>query len=138
MERKSRMGGRGARGQRRSQGVSAMLAALGRRFARFREQHPRGTRVPPDVRAAALAAVARGAALGDVARTCAVSRGQLRAWEAGTGKAANLTGTEAVRVFSVVDAPAVSPEPPAAAVVEDRLELRLGPWSVSVRLAGGG
>jgi hypothetical protein len=42
-----------------------------------------------------------------------------------------------VRVFSVVDEPGVDTERPES-MDERGLELRLGPWTVSVRLAGLG
>jgi hypothetical protein len=93
--------------------------------------------VPVDLRAAALAALRRGATAGDLYRTCGIGWSQLEAWRTGPN-AVRKRGTrdaalEDVRIFSVVDA-----EPPdrRAPLVEaeDEIELRLGRWSVRVRL----
>lgn len=107
------------------------LAELESRFARFRQEHPRGTRVPEDLRAAALAALREGLEPGALNRSCGVSSKQLIAWQGGYRAApAKLAAAESsdVRAFSVVDEP--NREPTAA----QELELRLGPWSISVRL----
>lgn len=138
MQRESKSARGSTRGSPRSPGISPMVAELGRRFALFREEHPRGTRVPAELRAAVLLALARGAASGDIERACHVSWGQVRAWEARKGHEpvrAPVVDQE-VRVFSVVNEAPGAHQPPAASTVEDGLELRLGPWSVSVRLAG--
>ena len=72
-------------------------------------------------------------------RTCGVSFRQVMAWKAARRSApAKAHAHQAkVRVFSVVDeepVPRVEPEPTGWAA-EPELELRVGPWSVSVRLA---
>lgn len=117
-----------------------MLAELADRFARFRREHARGTRVPGELRAAALAALEKGVAAGDLYRACGVSWGQVAAWKAGAHAGpAKRDGAETadVRVFSVVDD---QPEdlPAATAAGAHDLVLRFGPWSVSVRLAAPG
>jgi hypothetical protein len=139
MQRESKPAGGQTRGRRRPQGASPMVAELARRFALFREQHPRGTRVPAELRAAVLSALARGAASGDIERACRVSWGQVRAWEARDGRGLVKTPVEdpEVRVFSVVDE-APGALAPVASTTEHGLELRVGPWSVSVRLAERG
>jgi hypothetical protein len=113
------------------------LSEVAERFARFREEHPKGTRVPGDLRAAALAALREGATPGELHRACGVSWSQTVAWntERRTAPAKRgRTAAEDVRVFSVVDEqPARQLEPTVS--VGHELELRLGPWSVSVRLA---
>ena len=111
---------------------SAVLAELAGRFARFRAKHPRGTRVPEELRVATLAALRKGATTGDLYRTCRIGRNQIAAWSG--SKSNRRTRTSAVsndvRIFSVVD-----PEPrDRHEAVEHELELRLGRWSVFVRL----
>lgn len=117
------------------QGPSA-LVELGGRFARFRQEHPRGSRVPGDLRAAALAALRSGVAPGDLYRACGVSWSQVIAWKAG-GRSASPKRRSAeatdVRVFSVLDEQPVDPRESTISAGH-ALELRLGPWSVSVRL----
>jgi hypothetical protein len=126
------------RGRPRTVEPSSLLADLERRFAQFRREQPRGARVPQELRGAALAALMRGVSAGAIERTCGVSWSQLRAWQgarrsvpsqrAGGGA----KSTPNVRVFSVVDEPVDRAAPAASA--GDELELRLGPWTVSVRL----
>lgn len=111
------------------------LAELAGRFARFRREHPRGARVPLELRSAALAALKSGVRQGDLCRALGVSWSQVMTWKASDRGAAMPGGGEAagVRVFSVVDAPIAQRVPSAP---DEPLELRLGPWSVSVRLTG--
>lgn len=118
----------------RAAGEPSALAELGKRFAQFRKEHPRGTRVPDELRTAALACL-REVAPAEVYRTCGISFAQVMAWK---GAAAQRREAPDVRVFSVVDeeaAPCLAPRV-TASVAAPALELRLGPWSVSVRLAG--
>lgn len=117
-------------------GEHAQLVALGKQFARFRKEHPRGTRVPDELRSAALALL-RDVAPADVYRTCGISFGQVMAWKEAQARSPVVPD---VRVFSVVD-----DEPPprrstkaTESAAAPELELRLGPWSVSVRLVGAG
>ena len=113
-------------------GEPLKLAALGKQFARFRKEHPRGTRIPAELRVAALALL-REVAPADLYRSCGITFGQVMVWKEAGAQSPEAAGA---RVFSVVDeepAPRVaSRTAPAAAAPE--LELRLGPWSVSVRL----
>lgn len=110
------------------------LVALGKRFARFRREHPRGTRIPDDLREAALALL-REVAPADLYRSCSISFGQVMSWKEAKARRAE---SQDLRVFSVVDeAPAGRPEP-ALAAAEPALELRLGPFAVSVRFGGAG
>jgi len=133
---------RGRRGSQRSaEGSASALAELESRFARFRREQPRGARVPEELRAAAIAAVAQGVRPGELQRTCGVTWSQVMTWQArrtGDQGASGSAGPTQVRVFSVVDEPRKDrPEPPES-MGERELELRLGPWTVSVRLAGPG
>jgi hypothetical protein len=115
-----------------------MVAELGKRFARFREEHPRGTRIPEELRTAVVAALVQGVGSREVERACGVSWGQVRAWQAQREPRAAPVEEKEVRVFSVVEEAPGAERPPAVATSEQALELRLGPWSVSVRLAERG
>jgi hypothetical protein len=118
------------------------LAELGKQFARFRSEHRRGARYPDELREGALLL------LGEVApealyRACGISFRQVMAWKAARRlpPAKTLEAEPAeVRVFSVVDEePVVRLEPGSAGRAAGAvLELRVGPWSVSVRLVDGG
>jgi hypothetical protein len=119
------------------------LLELAKRFECFRLEHPRGTRVPAELREAALAVLRSGVAFGELYRSCRISWSQVVAWRAGPrlpvskGKGHKPPPAD-VRVFSVVDEdPARAP----AATVSGsgpELELRIGPWAVSVRIADPG
>lgn len=138
MSRSQESAGRrvGVRRRQVGAGEPSELVALGKRFARFRKEHPRGTRVPDDLRAAALA-VLREVAPADVYRTCGITFGQVMAWKEAEARSPTVSD---VRVFSVVDEePALRLAPKATeSAAAPALELRLGPWSVSVRLVGPG
>ena len=127
------------RGDPETSEKSSPLAELAHRFEEYRRDHPRGARVPVDLKEATLAVLAKGVAAGAISRTCGVSWSQLMAWKGArrsppTRRASRrVKSTPDVRVFSVVDAPVVRDAPAVSA--DNTLELRLGPWSVSVRLA---
>ena len=124
-----------SKGQRVA-GEHAQLVALGKQFARFRKEYPRGTRVPDELRSAALALL-RDVAPAEVYRTCGISFGQVMAWKEAQARSALVPD---VRVFSVVDEaprPRLGPKVAESAPVPE-LELRLGSWSVTVRLVGAG
>lgn len=156
-------------------GHGAVLQALGRQFAAFRQDGGRGRRVPEALRAAVAGAIREGVRADVVRRVCGLSWSQMQCWggltASGRRRASGRVGRaiatsrepsdaagSRVRVFSVVDeghaasrvttaprpptpSPAL-PSPPrpkaeSAALGEEALELRLGPWVVSVRLADG-
>ena len=131
----NRSAGRGSPG---TSETSSALAELEHRFAEFRRDHPRGARVPEDLKEAALTMLAKGVTPGAISRTCGVSWSQLMAWK-GTRRSARAGRARRraksmpdVRVFSVVEDPVDRGAP--AMSVDSTLELRLGAWSVSVRL----
>ncbi len=121
---------------------ASTLAELGERFARFRSEHRRGARYPGELREAALRL------LGEFApdalyRTCGISFRQVMTWKAARRLApakAPPAEPAKVRAFSVVDGePALRLEPELTARgAEPEFELRVGPWSVTVRIAGRG
>ncbi len=104
--------------------AETVLADLEARFARFRAEHARGTRVPRELREAAVAAVRAGVAAGAIYRTCRVSWSQLETWKVGQQSAirrrsrTRRAAPPDVRVFSVVDA-----KPTDAAAAETEQEL---------------
>jgi hypothetical protein len=110
------------------------LVEIGRRFARFREEHRPGARIPDELREAALAVLGK-AAPAEVFRACKISFGQVVAWKQAQARASE---TKDARVFSVVNEEPVPRLAPTATVsaAAPALELRLGPWSVSVRQVG--
>lgn len=117
---------------------SGALAKLGERFELFRAQHGAGARVPDELRAAVFEALSEGMTVKDLRRECGLAGSQIDGWE-GTRKRASESGqrqSAKVRAFAVVkDEPAGEGATPKAAA-EQALELRVGPWAVSVRLAG--
>jgi len=137
--------GRGRRGGRLAagDGAHAALGTLARRYALFRRDHARGARIPAGLRQAALALLRRGVVPGELYRACGVSWSQVIAWEAwaaGRRVAAEAPPADpgGARVFSVVeDAPGRRTEPRVSTAPPD-LELRLGRWSVRVRLEDPG
>lgn len=127
------------RGRRRASDASPLLADLERRFVQFRAEHPPGARVPQDLRAAALVALRAGVTAGALYRRCGIAWKQLEAWKAAqpisirARSRARRAAPADARVFSVVDADP-SDRAEAAMLAEQDLELRLGRWSVRVRL----
>ena len=117
-------------------GDIATVDELTTRFATFRRDNPRNTRIPDDLRAAVVVAIRRGVTATRLRRACGLSTSQLAQWRASArGPLRSTPGSQHARVFSVVgEAPPRPPQPTAPPPAHD-LELRLGPWSVSVRLA---
>ena len=112
-----------------------MLAKLERRFTRFRSEHAGGTRIPEELRAGCLVAIEAGVAPGALYAACGVSWSQVDAWKTRAASQQPAPVAEAgARVFTVVDDPPAQ-SGGASPLVEQALELRVGPWSVSVRLA---
>lgn len=107
------------------------MAHLGRRFAQFRKEHRRGARVPMELRRAVLAGLKK-VPPGDLYRTCGVTFRQVMAWK--TAATREIEPPE-VRVFEVVeDEEATRWPPPTVSGSAQQLEVRIGPWAVSVRL----
>jgi hypothetical protein len=121
----------------------AFADELRRRFLRFHRENPRNTRVPSDLRTAVAAALARGVTPGLLRRTCGLSTSQLTRWRVSSRALApvqapppSTAGQLPPRVFSVIGEATPRPSDLPAYPPTDGLELRLGPWSVCVRLAG--
>ena len=118
------------------------LEILRRRFAEFRESHPAHSQVPQALRAAAVSALHRGLSGAVIRRSCGLSGSQLRSWQA---TVVPRRPQRSVRVFEVSHAATTLTEGaagprevgPAQGPAEcQTLELRIGPWSVRVGLAG--
>jgi len=110
--------------------ASPPLDALAKRFTSFRQHHGRGARVPQELREAALSALEQGVAPSDLFRACGLSWGQVAAWRARRADAPRSPAEHPdVRVFTVTD------DLSARDAHGPELELRLGRWSVCVRLA---
>jgi len=114
--------------------ASSALAELERRFRLFRAEHAQGTRVPEELRAAVFRALSEGVTASAL-RGCGLSSSQIAVWEASRGRVRGRREMAKVRAFSVVEDAMAGRERPEA-VPEQALELRVGPWAVSVRLAG--
>lgn len=113
-----------------------VLAELRESFGRFRVERPRGSRVPEVLRRAVVAALGAGVGAADIRRVCGVTEAQVEHWRAWQGRDSIKPGAptrRAVREFKVVAEPGAKPNG-ASVPGEPELELRLGPWAVSVRL----
>lgn len=126
---------------RRGGGASAEVEVerLGRRFEAFRRSREAGTRIPDALRAAALAALDRGASTGDLYRVCRVTSAQLRQWRQHVRRRAPLAAASppVAHVFNVVDGPAEHDGGDGREAGAAELELRLGRWAVRISQVNG-
>jgi hypothetical protein len=141
MQRQSKFAHVESRSRRGTRGAPTVppLAEVARRFAQFRSQRRRGARVPDELRAAALAVLERGVTPAELERCCGVAWSQLVAWRDRRRAAPVSHGAKKVpevRAFAVVEEDATLRPPPVGPPAEDELELRLGPWSLTLRLSG--
>lgn len=114
----------------------AAVDELGARFATFHSKNPPHTRIPNDLRAAVIAAMRRGVTAARLRHACGLSTSQLARWRALLrGPSCSALKSEQPRVFSVVGEVPPRPLESSSLPPAHDLELRLGPWSVSVRLA---
>jgi hypothetical protein len=118
------------------------LEELRQRFKDFRESHAAHSRVPQALRAATVAALHHGVSGAVIRRACRLSGSQLRSWQTAV---APRRPQGSVRVFKVSNATTSLTEGAtgarelvraAAPFEEQTIELRIGPWSVRVGLAG--
>lgn len=119
--------------------VEVEVERLGQRFEMFRRSYEPGTRVPDELRAAALSALDRGASEGDLRRSCQVTTAQLRLWREQLRRRAQVGGPAEpdARVFEVVDEPPELDTRPGSDARTPELELRLGRWAVRISQLGG-
>ena len=126
----------GDAGQLARQGGIATVDELKERFAVFHREYPRNTRIPGDLRAAVIAAMRRDVSATRLRRACGLSTSQLARWLARDQDPAPFPlRAQHARVFSVVGETPPRPPKPTAPPPTHELELRIGQWSVSVRLA---
>ena len=119
--------------------VEIEMERLRQRFELFRRSHEAGSRIPDALRAAALAALDRGASEGEVRRACQATSVQLRQWRVQLRRGAteaSALAEPAARVFDVVDDQASLESKPNGDSSSPELELRLGGWAVRIRQLG--
>jgi hypothetical protein len=137
--RRFRVGRLGSEAESSDVSTRLRLDHLRRSFTKFRRAHRPRTRIPRELREAALQALRCGAAELEVRRACRVTPEQLGWWRRrrSTGAAIAALDERAVRVFPVVD----EEQEAAASVVNEQsagraaqqLQLRIGGWSISIR-----
>ena len=127
MQRTSTGAGRNSPHDGGSGGEPAQLEALEQRFAQFRAEGGGHKRIPASLRAAVVAVLEQGVPRGALQRACHLSGRQTADWQASARATAG--SAPPVRVFSVVDE--APNQPPAA----QELSVRVGRWSVTVRLS---
>lgn len=119
--------------KRRKGETRCIIQALRAQFEAFRSTHRPYTRVPTHLREAVAEAVASGADEDAVRRSCRLSKAQIERWTQ------QHPCSSTVRVFDVVDDEATVASEGGGG--DQSLQLRLGPWCVSVHLwdaSGGG
>lgn len=121
---------------RRGGGASAEVEVerLGRRFEVFRRSHEPGSRIPDALRAAALAALDRGASTGDLYRACRVTSVQLRQWRQHVRRGAQVAaaGGPVAHVFNVIDETTEHEAGGGCEPEAPELELRVDRWAVRI------
>jgi len=112
---------------------------LRRSFTEFRRGHRRRTRIPQELRDAALTALHSGTSALEVRRACRISAGQLDRWLAcQPAWAQRLASDEAEpRVFPVVDDVPCNVVEGTVEHEAAQLHLRVGRWEISVRQVEG-
>ncbi len=114
------------------------IERLRRRFTKFRREHRPRTRIPNELRAAALEALQSGEAELDVRLACGVSSIQLDQWRQSRRsrmEKGDFRGQEA-RVFTVLDEMPQRNVERSDGNAEGSLELRFGGWAISIRQLG--
>jgi len=111
---------------------------LRRSYEKFRREHRRGTRIPQELRDAALAALEGGTTEGQVRRACRISRTQLGWWrrsERASGRKIEPSEQQAkqARVFPVVDDVGGIAVGGAGEHEAHSVQLRVGRWEISIR-----
>lgn len=111
------------------------LEKVAKQFANFRQTHQKGTRIPQELREAVEKLAEEGISLTEVLPACGLTLWQYQRWhksqhsDTKKKKQKSEPSESAVRVFPVVN------EDGGYSNRSQELELRLGPWSVSIKLA---
>jgi hypothetical protein len=103
------------------------LQVLAAAFAEFRKVNKRGRRIPTGLRAQVVAALRAGVSASAIERACGVSWSQLTYWRSAAASGGQPSAAPEAQVLSVVDAGA-----PGRSPVGGGVELRVGPWRISL------
>jgi hypothetical protein len=110
------------------------LEEVAKQFAHFRQTHQKGARIPQELREAVEKLAEEGISLTEVLPACGLTLWQYQRWHKSQSNEIKKQKSEsresAVRVFPVVN------KDSGYSDRNQELELRLGPWSVSIKLAG--
>jgi len=107
---------------------SKRVEQLAAAFAAFRRANGMGRRIPLGLRRQFLAVLDAGVPAGALGKACGVSWSQARYWRSAARAGAPMTA--APQVLSVVDRQTA---PVSAGAPGGELELRVGPWRISVQ-----
>jgi hypothetical protein len=117
----------------------ALLEELRQLFGAFRRENRRFTRVPGELRAVAMAALREGVTPTSLRRVCGISTGQLASWQSSRPTAeAAAAEAQPARAFQVIDDAQARGAGCSPRRADEALELRVGPWSIRVRLSQQG
>jgi hypothetical protein len=111
------------------------LEEVAKQFAHFRQTHQKGARIPQELREAVEKLAEEGISLSEVLPTCGLTLWQYQRWHKSKSQSNKIKNQKsesrksAVRVFPVVN------KDSSYSDRNQELELRLGPWSVSIKLA---
>lgn len=112
------------------------LEKVAKQFIHFRQTHQKGARIPQELRVAVDKLAGEGLSLTEVLPACGLTLWQYQRWHKNqrgkVKKQKSVPRESAVRVFTVVD--------DSSSGYSDKnqeLELRIGPWSVNIKLAEG-
>lgn len=112
---------------------AATLEEVAKQFAHFRQTHQKGARIPQELREAVEKLAEEGISLTEVLPACGLTLWQYQRWHKNQSNKIKNQKSEsresAVRVFPVAN------ENSGHCDRSQELELRLGPWSVSIKLA---
>jgi len=138
----TRRSGAGTRAGEYGEGLSGAVAELGQRFADFRAESRAYARVPAELQGAVAQVARQGATEQQLRDACGISAAQFRRWtgsESGRSRRSpeGLEKLDEARFFDVVEGIDSRPSTIGVGAVDGHnLELRLGPWSIRVCLAG--
>lgn len=105
-------------------------------FEQFRRANKPRTRIPDELRQAAVDTLAQGVSMSALCRTCGLSSQQIADWQPQPVAAVGQRPSEPARVFEIADDAGVAETATASkAGPDDTLELRLGDWAITIRSA---
>jgi hypothetical protein len=141
--RSTRRGDAGTRTDETDGGLVAAVAELGQRFAAFRSQNRAYARVPAELQTAVARVARRGATERELRDACGISAVQFRRWTSNESDGSRrspetLEQLNDAQFFDVVEGIYGRPSTTVVGSCDSGqgLELRLGPWSIRVCMAG--